>query len=385
VRRAVSRSASPSDTSRRASSTAVSASRIVSQLLRERRPALPDSRRRRRYQAAVLGQPQRRPEQLERHRLLAGDLPLQRPLAAQALAVVEKGRLVELLASRDSDLDELLGDDQVGVEERPEDQLRHVRPRLLQPLGGVERAVAGVDLLDAVGVDELELLAQFHHEVAQPGEEELEVEQVSQLPGLLPQGHVSVLRFALRGRREGHLPDRAVHEHVRGAVAGTGAQRGRDALPAGPMNGGSPGPWAAVLGTGVRIGAPGTSAGPWLRRGTSRYLAPFATVWSRVLPGARSAPIRSDGAGDSQRRRRFCHVFAADPRWGPPSAGVRRTNQDRPLATFPLARGRFAGWPGAGSNRRRSDPQPMLLAAPEVTALKMWSVRPLWVDLIRRW
>ena len=133
--------------------------------------------------SAVPGQLQRRPEHLGRDGLLAGQPALQRPLLADAQAPGEELLLVELLGGVGRG--QLLGDHRVGVEERAQDQVRHVRPGTFQPPLRVVRAHLGAHLAD-VRVDQRQLRLQLVGEVAPPGEEEVELQQLTQSQCLIP-------------------------------------------------------------------------------------------------------------------------------------------------------------------------------------------------------
>src|SRR5216683_7849089 len=132
---------------------------------------------------AVSGQLQRRGEHLGRDGLLAGQLALQRPLPADAQAPGEELLLVELLGGVGRG--QLLGDHRVGVEERAQYQVRHVRPGASQPPLRVGGAHLGAHLAD-VRVDQRQLRLQLNGELPPPGEEEVELQQLTQSQCLVP-------------------------------------------------------------------------------------------------------------------------------------------------------------------------------------------------------
>ena len=121
----------------------------------------------------------RRAEELERDRLGARDAALQRPLLADGQRVGEQVVLVDGAVAA---VGEPVGEHEVGVEERPQHQVREVRPRVDEQLAGPTGRHVG----DALADQQLELGAQVVLEARPAREEELELEEVAHPLRLLP-------------------------------------------------------------------------------------------------------------------------------------------------------------------------------------------------------
>ena len=169
-------------------------------------------------EALVAGERQGRAEELERDRLLAGHPTLQRPLLADGQGVGEQVRLVDGSVAA---VGEAVGDDEVGVEERPQHEVGQVRTGLDEQLARLDRRHLGDPLAD----QQPELGAQVVLEAGAGGEEELELQQVAHPLRLLP-AHLQLAtgrqlrtRLELADGEQRELTDGALDEDVDRGVA----------------------------------------------------------------------------------------------------------------------------------------------------------------------
>ena len=176
-------------------------------------------------QVAVVGELQRRREQRLRDRLRALHPLLTPVLLADREALRDEGLLVLDRGDRRLALQHAR-DDEVGLDERPQHAEREERLELLEQLVGVhtldELVLPCRQSLVEVGAERLpERLALL--------EEEVELQQVAQPVGLVPERLEPVGVARLRRGHERELADRARYEVVEDRVP---VERGRVALPA---------------------------------------------------------------------------------------------------------------------------------------------------------